>query len=417
MSTPSPLAGEGRGAGADSLGAQLSETVGVFAFSETVPYNALGESTGRPYSLPQGERESTGSSPAADAMQDQDFLPTASWPALKLRAELLRRARAFFDARGFLEVETPLLSADVVVDRHLDPIAVTLPDDPRRPDVGRRMWLQTSPEFCMKRLLAAGSGPIYQICKAFRAGEIGRLHNPEFTMLEWYRPGDDMAAGMRLLGDLAEALLGLGPAELVSYGEAFARYAGLDPHTASAETLRRRTAELPGGSSPELASLEGAAGLQGNNDVARDVWLDWLLTELVEPHLGVDRPTILYDYPASQAALARVRAPDPSNPASGSTLDPPVAERFELYVRGIELANGYHELLDPAVLRARSAEANRLRAADGKPILPEESRLLAAMEHGLPPSCGVALGFDRLVMIAAGATSLAKAIAFPIARA
>src|SRR5438094_1304799 len=159
-----------------------------------------------------------------------DFLPTASLDMLRQRAELLAKARAFFDCRGFLEVETPLLSHDTVVDRHLDPLAVMLFSDPRQPDKGERLWLQTSPEFGMKRLLAAGAMAIYQITRAFRGGERGPLHNPEFTMVEWYRVGDDYAAGMELLGNLAAEALGSGQPEQISYRDAFLRYAQLDPY-------------------------------------------------------------------------------------------------------------------------------------------------------------------------------------------
>ncbi len=322
-----------------------------------------------------------------------DFRPTANWTNLRRRAELLDKLRRFFSEREFLEVATPVLSADVVVDRHLDPIAVTLADDPRRPELGRRMWLQTSPEFGMKRLLAAGAPAIFQIARAFRNAEIGPLHNPEFTMVEWYRPGDDLHGGMQLLSELAEQLLGRGPAEEISYAEAFERHVGVDPHSASLAELRRAAERL-----------QVVVPQRLGDD--RDGWLDLLLAERVQPQLGQARPAILFDYPASQAALAQVRAGPP-----------PVAERFELYVDGIELANGYHELLDPGVLRARNATANELRAAEGKPRLPEESRLLAAMEAGLPNCAGVALGFDRLVMVAIGAGSLAQVMAFPIGRA
>ena len=325
--------------------------------------------------------------------QRSDFLPSADWQRLRLRAELLARTRTFFAEHGFLEVETPLLSADTVIDRHLDPLAVRLPDDPRRPDVGRTLFLQTSPEFGMKRLLAAGGEAIYQITRAFRAGEAGELHNPEFTIVEWYRRGDELAQGMQLLCELADALLALGPAEQVSYAEAFLVHVGVDPHTATANDLAAAARHWGVSVSEEFAAAD------------RDAWLNLLLTHLVEPHLGQSVPTILYDYPASQSALARLHG------------DPPVAARFELYVRGVELANGYHELLDPAIFRERNRVANQHRAADGKPGLPEESRLLAAMEAGLPASTGVALGFDRLVMLAAGASSLAEVLAFPIDRA
>jgi elongation factor P--(R)-beta-lysine ligase len=330
------------------------------------------------------------------------------------------------------------------VDRHLDPFALPLPgcvvpqfvvpalagcSDPSRPNEGpaeagtTNLWLQTSPEFGMKRLLAAGATAIYQVSRVFRQGEQGRLHNPEFTLVEWYRVDDGYEQGMQFTGELCEELLGSSPfaprkksafapiqgsphpnplpegegtrtAERLSYQAAFERYVGLDPHTAPIEALMTaaRACDSP---PPESLSTKD-----------RDGWLDWLLTERVQPHLGVERPALLCDYPASQAALARVR---PGNP--------PVAERFELYVAGIELANGYHELLDPAELRRRNARANAQRIADGKQTLPEESRLLAAMDAGLPPAVGVALGFDRLVMLAAGAESVAEVIAFPFDRA
>ncbi|HZZ73175.1 MAG TPA: EF-P lysine aminoacylase EpmA [Pirellulales bacterium] len=325
---------------------------------------------------------------------DDDFEPTATWPILEQRAALLRRARAFFDGRGFLEVETPLLSHDTVVDRQLDPFRTVLARDPQAPDQGASLWLQTSPEFAMKRLLAAGAPAIYQVAKVFRNGEIGARHNPEFTMLEWYRPGDSYAAGKQLLADLCTDLLRLEPPDEISYAEAFQTHLGLDPHRAPTADLIRAAEEL---------GIAAPASLSPDD---RDVWLELLLGERIEPRLGFDRPAILYDYPATQAALAQIR--------SG---DPPVAERFELYVRGVELANGFHELLDPAVLRARNQANNLLRRADGKPELPAESRLLRAMERGLPNCTGCALGFDRLVMLAVGAASIQDVLAFPIERA
>jgi lysyl-tRNA synthetase class 2 len=323
-----------------------------------------------------------------------DFRPTASWANLRLRAGLLRRLREFFDDRGFLEVETPVLSADTVIDRHLEPFLVAIADASGEADRARRYWLQTSPEFGMKRLLAAGGEAIYQIGRAFREGEQGRLHNPEFTIAEWYRSGDDMARGMRFLSDVAECLLERGPADTISYREAFQRHAGFDPHTADPADV------------VSAARSEGVAVPESLRADDRDGWLDLMFVELARPHLGVERPMIVYDYPASQAALARVRPEDP-----------PVAERFELFVSGIELANGYHELLDPAVLSERNARINRARMADGKPGLPEESRLLRAMQSGLPASTGVALGFDRVAMLAAGASCLEEVMAFPFDRA
>lgn len=332
-----------------------------------------------------------------------DFLPSASADLLVARAALLKRARAFFETRGFLEVETPLLSRDVVVDRHLDPLSVTLFPDPCEPDIGPKLWLQTSPEFAMKRMLATGDpklAAIYQITRAFRGGEVGRLHNPEFTMVEWYRVGDDYAAGMQLLAELAEEILGLGNPERLTYREAFIRYAGIDPFDPSS-----RNSTTSGSTPTAQSSVDPEASLPPAI-VDRDLQLDLLLTQKIEPHLGQGPPTILYDYPASQSALARVRDGNP-----------PVAERFELYVRGIELANGYHELLNPATLRERNRQNNALRKSDGKPMLPEESRLLAAMDSGLPACSGCALGFDRLVMAVTGAKMIQEVMAFPIERA
>jgi lysyl-tRNA synthetase class 2 len=323
---------------------------------------------------------------------DDDFLPTACWENLRLRADLLRRLRDFFHAQGFLEVETPVLSADTVVDRHLDPFHIEILLGPEKPPC--RMWLQTSPEFAMKRLLAAGAMAIYQISRVFRQGEKGPLHNPEFTMLEWYRAGDGMAEGMQFTSDLAETMLGRGPARQVSYRDAFIEHAGVDP-------LSSDTAALI--AAVRKQGIQPPASLTSDD---RDGWLDLLLVERVQPHLGLDRPVLLYDFPVTQSALSRIRNDDP-----------PVAERFELYVSGMELANGYHELLDAEELIRRNRKINQHRVAEGKPALPEQSRLLAAMESGLPPAVGVALGFDRLVMLAAGAKSLADVIAFPFDRA
>jgi lysyl-tRNA synthetase class 2 len=327
-----------------------------------------------------------------ERMTRDDFLPSASLAMLELRARLLRNLREFFHDRGFLEVETPMLSADVVVDRHLEPMETTL--EPAGGGASRRLFLQTSPEFAMKRLLAGGAAAIYQVTHAFRQGEIGRLHNPEFTMVEWYRRDDGFDQGMQLLSDVAEVLLARGPAERISYAAAFRRYAAVDAHRANVAALR------------DVLHAKNISVPESFDADDRDGLLDLLLVELVEPHLGRGRPTILFDYPPSQAALARVRDEKPA-----------VAERFELYADGMELANGYHELLDPAVLRERNRASNVLREHDGKSRLPEESRLLAAMDHALPPSAGCALGFDRCVMLASGAQTIAEVLPFPIDRA
>lgn len=311
---------------------------------------------------------------------------------LRRRAELLWRLRTTFQLHGYWEVETPNLSADTVVDSHLEPIHVDLPDG--LTSSPRPMWLQTSPEFCMKRLLAAGADRIYQVTRAYRGGERGERHNPEFTIVEWYSVDQSPDEAMEFLGELAADLLKSRRPERLTYREAFLRHVGLDPHRAELADLERAAA------THGVALPEGAAG-------DRDLLLTVLLDAMVEPQLGRGRPTILCDYPASQAALAKTRLDQGDH----------VAERFELYWEGLELANGYHELLDAAELAARITRENGRRVADGRPSLPPTSRLLAAMRHGLPPCCGVALGFDRLVMAATGARRIDEVIPFPVERA
>lgn len=327
-----------------------------------------------------------------DSSASAEFRPGVGWDMLWQWDAMCRRIRNFFQQRHFIEVQTPLLSAETVVDRHLDPFSVPL--EPRPGSAAA--WLQTSPELCMKRLLAAAQGPqaIYQITRAFRQGELGALHNPEFSILEWYRTGDGLEEGMQLLAELAEELLGPGPVDRLSYRQAFLDHTGVDPLSADVETLQ---------AAAEAAHVVGPKGLAAED---RDLWLDFLLVERVAPALGAERPLILYDYPASQAMLAQTRDEDP-----------PVAERFELYFRGVELANGYHELRDAEVLRARIDEANRGRRADGKLALPAPQRLLAAMEAGLPECAGVAMGLDRVMMLATGRSSLAEVVPFPLGRA
>ena len=301
----------------------------------------------------------------------------------------------FFRQRDFVHVETPLLSRDTVIDRHLHPIKVDSESvlgqskEKREP-----FWLQTSPEFAMKRLLAGGATAIYQICKAFRREETGSRHNPEFTMLEWYRAGDNMIAGMDLLAELVETILERPSTVRMTYREAFQQFAQVDVADVDVSSLRVAC---------RANGVDATAFAESTN---KDDWLDLLLTQVIEPELAkTPEPKMIYDWPASQSALAIVR-PEEN-----------VAERFEIYVDGIELANGYHELLDPNEFARRNRINNEGRANDGQETLPEQSRLLEAMHSGLPSCAGVALGIDRLVMLAVGADSIRDVITFPVQQA
>lgn len=318
---------------------------------------------------------------------NHDWRPQATRELLERRAALLARLRAFMAERGILEVETPHLSRAAATDPHIHSLTLSV----RRPgdDVAVRCWLHTSPEFPMKRLLAAGSGPIYQVCRVYRGEESGRLHTPEFTLLEWYRPGFDHVA---LMDEVAELLGGLGVSgvQRVTYGDAFMERVGLDPHAADTDCLVRRAAALGFLSEPA--------------DPA--VLLDFLFSELVAPGLGQDGAVFVHDYPRHQAALSRVR------PGT-----PPVAERFELFMNGMEIANGFHELADAAEQRRRFEGDNVRRRAAGLQAMPMDEHLLAALGSGLPDCAGVAVGVDRLLMALAGAACIDDVLAFPFDRA
>ena len=298
---------------------------------------------------------------------------------LRRRAQLVAATRAFFAARDVLEVDTPLLGDGLVVEAHIDPV-------PCRVHLGAEgrveRHLLTSPEGPMKRLLAQGSGPIYQFAHAFRDGEVGRRHAVEFTMLEWYRPGFDHAALMDEVEELVRLLLprvAKVAFERCCYRELFVRFAQVDPFATSLAELRaacdRLGVDVPDGF--DAGSLDDA--------------LDLLLVAHIEPQLGRDRPLFVHSYPPSQAALAKLRTDDRGTP---------VAARFELYIDGVELANGYHELTDADEQRRRFEQANRDRRAAGRSELPIDEDLLTALATGLPDCAGVALGFDRLLMLA-----------------
>ena len=320
--------------------------------------------------------------------------PSADLSMLRARAQLLAQLRAFFAARDVLEVDTPVLSQHGVSDPHIESIgAEFVPDGAAS---GTAMYLMSSPEYAMKRLLANGSGCIYQVAKAFRNGEAGRRHNPEFTMLEWYRVGYDLEQLMAEVAQLLDLLLLPALPNLdwhfLSYEQAFVQTLGVNPmlmSTAELQTLAQQHIDL---SMPE--------------GTPRDNWLDLLMSHCVEPALP--QACFVYNYPASQAALARV---DMDN--NGHQ----VARRFEVYVQGLELANGYHELTDAQEQAKRFAEDNQARKAIGKSEMPADQRLVAALEHGLPDCSGVAMGLERILMLAHGKQDIAEVLAFDFSRA
>lgn len=325
-------------------------------------------------------------------MTQTGWQPSATIPVLRARAGMLARIRAYFAAQEVLEVETPVLSTAAASDPAIESIAAVTAG-------GARRYLQTSPEYAMKRLLAAGFGDCYQVCPVFRDGESGRRHNPEFTMIEWYRLDFGVAELEhdvdRVLRVACAELRDFAPARAVSYRDAMRDCSGIDCATASVAEIRAALASH----GIEPVSYDGWE---------RDEWLDLLMGAVVGPRLGHDAPVFVHDYPASQAALARLRElPDGSQ----------VAERFELYVDGLELANGFRELGDASEQRRRFEQDQATRQRRGQGVRPLDERLLAALDAGLPDCAGVALGFDRLVMACHRLGDLGSAMAFPESRA
>ena len=325
----------------------------------------------------------------------RDWQPSASFDALHLRARLNAAVRRFFDERGVVEVETPVLSRAGNTDPNI--ASFSLEFSGRTDGAPRTRWLRTSPEYPLKRLLAAGFGDCYELGRVFRDGEAGGRHNPEFTMLEWYRIGWDhrqLIHETAALVNTALALVGRKAAlKQVSYHALYREQLGINAATASVEDLRAALGDV----------VIDPSGL------TRDDWLDLLMTHRLQPSFPTDQLLALYDYPASQCALARIR----ENSADGA----PVAERFELYLGPLELANGYHELADAAEQGARFDRDLQRRAERNDVQPPRDENLLAALSAGFPACAGVALGMDRLMMAMLGTTRIADVLAFDFARA
>jgi lysyl-tRNA synthetase class 2 len=289
---------------------------------------------------------------------------------------MLSETRSFFAKRGVLEVDTPLLSKSAPIDTHIDVMTTHFAD-------GQKGYLHTSPEYAIKRLLAECPIDLYQLSHVFREGEVGPLHNPEFTMIEWYRMGFTLNELIDETVELIQLFLGSIKPTFFSYQELFFHYTGMNPfHTTPLKLFEKAT----------------SLNLKGNSSWSLDTWLHFYMGFFLEPQMkGL---TIVHSFPSSQAALSRLRTDGPF----------PVADRFEIFFNGIELANGFHELTDPIEQRSRFEKANRERASLGKPILPIDEHFLSALEKGLPDCCGVAAGFDRLLMLAQNSSSLEEVL-------
>ncbi|HDR1865340.1 TPA: elongation factor P--(R)-beta-lysine ligase [Pasteurella multocida] len=321
--------------------------------------------------------------------EQENWQPSASIENLLARAKIIAEIRRFFTDRGLLEVETPVLSEFGVTDVHLSTFNTTFISPTA--EKSKALWLSTSPEYHMKRLLAAGSGPIFQLCHVFRNEEAGQRHNPEFMMLEWYRPHFDMYRLINEVDDLLQQILDCKPTESLSYQFVFQEYVGLDPLSAE---------------KAELVAKAKQYHLQQAEQEDRDTLLQFLFSTVVEPNIGKENPVAVYHFPATQAALAQI-----------SSEDHRVAERFEFYYKGLELANGFHELTDVNEQLHRFEQDNVQRQKMGLPQRQIDKRLLGALQAGVPNCSGIALGVDRLLMIALGANAIHEVMAFGIENA
>ena len=305
---------------------------------------------------------------------------------------MLQRIRVFFASRNVLEVETPLLSQASGTDPNLEFFSTIYETPPNR----QSLFLQTSPEFAMKRLLAAGSGSIFQICKAFRNGEAGRFHNPEFTMLEWYRVDFDLTQLMDEVESLFETLFDgqLSTPQRVSYQAIFEKFTGLDALNFSFDAYSTFA---------KKEKLDDAIAICGDSHV---LWLDFLFSFCVQPNLGQGGLCLIYGYPACQSSLARLNSENPL-----------ITERIEVFLNGVELGNGYHELTDVAEQNRRFETEIHLRKTASLPMPTKDERLLAALESGLPNCAGIAFGLDRILLLLTKQSSISQVLSFDIARA
>lgn len=320
-----------------------------------------------------------------------DWLPSASIQHLKKRSDILRQTREFFYNRDVWEAETPLLCHFGVTDCYIENLEV------QDKISYKTNYLQTSPEFAMKRLLAAGSGAIFYLGKAFRQGESGRFHNPEFTLLEWYRVGFDDSLLMDEISELLQVILHCTIPQKISYHTIFKQYLNINPHQVSVDVLKNIALEK------NLIDKDIEQHFHSTND-----YLDLLFSLCIQPHLGQAAPVFIYHYPASQAMLAKIDI---------TQADYPVARRFECFYKGIELANGFYELQDSHEQQQRFSKDNAMRAHLGLTEKPIDHRFLDALNAGLPDCAGVALGMDRLIMLALGVDSIAEVLSFNSDRA
>jgi elongation factor P--(R)-beta-lysine ligase len=322
------------------------------------------------------------------------WLPTCSMPVLRLRAQILADIRRFFSAKDVLEVETPILSFSSVTDPQLDFFTTEYCSPP----IQQTLFLQTSPEFAMKRLLAAGSGSIYQICKAFRNGESGRFHNPEFTMLEWYRVGFTLSQLMDEISELMAVLFDghktLNPTQRVGYQEIFQHYTGLNPLEFSYQDYCAYARDKH---MPEAVSI---------CEYDHALWLDFIFSHNIQPHLGENSVCMVYGYPACQSSLARI-----------NKFNSQITDRVEVFINGIELGNGYYELTDAKEQSSRFDVEIALRQQKKRPGTVKNLHLIGALESGLPDCSGMAIGLDRLLMLLANRVSIDDVLNFPLHRA